>query len=241
VTHGASEAVAGTGTRGASSGGALPPYAGPPGDQPARRRPASGAAVRVLLIDNYDSFTFNLVQYLGELGAEVTVHRNDQIDLDGLRAARPDGLVLSPGPCTPDQAGVTLAAIAALAGAIPILGVCLGHQAIGQAFGGVVRRNERIVHGKASPVHHAGGGLYAGLPSPFLAGRYHSLVVERATLPAALEITSWTAEGEIMGLRHRTLDVEGVQFHPESILTEAGKPLLLNWLARLESPGGRAP
>jgi len=194
---------------------------------------------RVLMIDNYDSFTFNLVQYLGELGAEVSVHRNDQIDVAGLRAARPDGLVLSPGPCTPDEAGVTLAAIRELSGALPILGVCLGHQAIGQAFGGTVVRNVRIVHGKASPVLHGGAGLYAGLPSPFQAGRYHSLVVRREDLPAALEVTSWTAEGEIMGLRHRSLEVEGVQFHPESILTEAGKPLLANWLARLA--GGRRP
>jgi len=194
---------------------------------------------RVLMIDNYDSFTFNLVQYLGELGAEVSVHRNDQIDVAGLRAARPDGLVLSPGPCTPDEAGVTLAAIRELSGALPILGVCLGHQAIGQAFGGTVVRNVRIVHGKASPVLHGGAGLYAGLPSPFQAGRYHSLVVRREDLPSVLEVTSWTAEGEIMGLRHRTLEVEGVQFHPESILTEAGKPLLANWLARLA--GGRRP
>jgi anthranilate synthase component 2 len=193
----------------------------------------------VLLIDNYDSFTFNLVQYLGELGAEVTVHRNDQIDLAGIGAARPDGLLLSPGPCTPNQAGVTLAAIKAFAGTLPILGVCLGHQAIGQAFGGLVRRNERIVHGKASPVHHAGAGLYQGIPSPFHAGRYHSLVVDRETLPPELEITSWTDEGELMGLRHRTLDVEGVQFHPESILTEAGRSLLQNWLRRL-SPGARS-
>ncbi len=191
---------------------------------------------RVLLLDNYDSFTFNLVQYLGELGAEVSVHRNDQIEVAGIRAARPDGLLLSPGPGTPREAGVTLEAIEALSGTLPILGVCLGHQAIGQVFGGVVKRNQRIVHGKASPVHHRGGGLYDGLPSPFQAGRYHSLVVERETLPPELEITSWTDEGEIMGLRHRTLDVEGVQFHPESILTEAGKPLLANWLRRL-SPG----
>ncbi|HET9552999.1 MAG TPA: aminodeoxychorismate/anthranilate synthase component II [Anaeromyxobacteraceae bacterium] len=196
-------------------------------------------SARVLLVDNYDSFTFNLVQYLGELGAAVTVVRNDQIDVAGIRAARPDGLVLSPGPCTPDEAGVTLEAIRALQGALPILGVCLGHQAIGQAFGGKVVRNARIVHGKASPVHHGGAGLYRGLPSPFQAGRYHSLVVERESLPEALEVTSWTAEGEIMGLRHRTLDVEGVQFHPESILTEAGKPLLANWLARLAP--GRTP
>jgi len=193
----------------------------------------------ILLVDNYDSFTFNLVQYLGELGAEVSVHRNDQIDVSGIRAARPDGLVLSPGPCTPDEAGVTLEAIQELSGQLPILGVCLGHQAIGQAFGGTVVRNVRIVHGKASPVQHGGAGLYAGLPSPFQAGRYHSLVVRREDLPAALEVTSWTAEGEIMGLRHRSLEVEGVQFHPESILTEAGKPLLANWLARLA--GGRRP
>ena len=194
---------------------------------------------RVLMVDNYDSFTFNLVQYLGELGAEVSVHRNDQIDVGGIRAARPDGLVLSPGPCTPDEAGVTLAAIRELSGALPILGVCLGHQAIGQAFGGAVVRNVRIVHGKASPVQHGGAGLYAGLPNPFQAGRYHSLVVRREDLPEALTVTSWTAEGEIMGLRHRSLEVEGVQFHPESILTEAGKPLLANWLARLA--GGRRP
>ena len=188
---------------------------------------------RLLLVDNYDSFTFNLVQYLGELGADVDVFRNDAIDVAGIRAHRPDGLVISPGPCTPDQAGVTLAAIRELAGDLPILGVCLGHQAIGQAFGGRVVRNFRIVHGKASPVLHGGAGIYAGVPSPFLAGRYHSLVVERATLPAALRVTSWTEEGEIMGLRHEVLDVEGVQFHPESILTEPGKTLLGNWLRRI--------
>jgi anthranilate synthase/aminodeoxychorismate synthase-like glutamine amidotransferase len=191
---------------------------------------------RLLLVDNYDSFTFNLVQYLGELGAQVEVFRNDQIDVPGIRARRPDGLVLSPGPCTPDEAGVTLEAIRQLAGELPVLGVCLGHQAIGQAFGGKVIRNSRIVHGKASPVHHGGAGLYAGLSAPFQAGRYHSLVVERASLPAALEVTSWTDEGEIMGLRHRTFEVEGVQFHPESILTVEGKKLLGNWLERL-APG----
>jgi anthranilate synthase/aminodeoxychorismate synthase-like glutamine amidotransferase len=188
---------------------------------------------RLLLVDNYDSFTFNLVQYLGELGADVAVFRNDEIDVDGIRRHAPDGLVLSPGPCTPDDAGVTLDAIRALAGELPVLGVCLGHQAIGQAFGGKVIRNGRIVHGKSTPVHHRGAGLYAGLSAPFEAGRYHSLVVERASLPEALEVTSWTDEGEIMGLRHRTLDVEGVQFHPESILTVEGKALLGNWLARL--------
>jgi len=188
---------------------------------------------RLLLVDNYDSFTWNLVQYLGELGAEVEVFRNDAIDVAGIRRRRPRGLVLSPGPCTPDEAGVTVPAIQALAGALPILGVCLGHQAIGQAFGGKVVRNARIVHGKASPVRHRRRGLYAGLPSPFQAGRYHSLVVERSSLPRCLAVTAWTDEGEIMGLRHRTLDVEGVQFHPESVLTIEGKRLLGNWLGRL--------
>ena len=190
-------------------------------------------SARLLLIDNYDSFTFNLVQYLGELGAELEVFRNDEISVEAIRAKRPDGVVLSPGPCTPDEAGVTVPAIRALAGELSILGVCLGHQAIGQAFGGKVVRNFRIVHGKASPVRHAGAGVFAGIPSPFEAGRYHSLVVERESLPEALEVTAWTDEGEIMGLRHRTLDVEGVQFHPESILTLEGKRLLGNWLARL--------
>ncbi|HEX9243219.1 MAG TPA: aminodeoxychorismate/anthranilate synthase component II [Anaeromyxobacter sp.] len=201
----------------------------------ARRTPR---AVRLVLVDNYDSFTFNLVQYLGELGAEVQVFRNDAIDVAGIRARAPDALVLSPGPCTPDEAGVTLEAIRALAGELPILGVCLGHQAIGQAFGGKVIRNARIVHGKSSPVRHRGAGIYAGVPSPFEAGRYHSLVVERRTLPRALAVTSWTDQGEIMGLRHRTLDVEGVQFHPESILTVEGKRLLANWLGRV-TRGGR--
>ena len=194
---------------------------------------------RLLVVDNYDSFTFNLVQYLGELGAEVEVFRNDAIDVEGIRRRAPDGLVLSPGPCTPDQAGVTLPAVRALAGTRPILGVCLGHQAIGQAFGGKVVRNFRIVHGKASPVLHRGQGIFAGLPSPFEAGRYHSLVVERRSLPRALQVTAWTAEGEIMGLRHRTLDVEGVQFHPESVLTGEGKRLLGNWLGRLRREGRR--
>jgi len=188
---------------------------------------------RLLLVDNYDSFTFNLVQYLGELGAEVDVFRNDRIDVPGIRARRPDALVLSPGPCTPDRAGVTLPAVRELSGELPILGVCLGHQAIGQAFGGKVIRNFRIVHGKSSPVRHGGTGLYAGVPSPFEAGRYHSLVVERETLPGVLEVTSWTDEGEIMGVRHRALDVEGVQFHPESILTLEGKRLLGNWLGHV--------
>ncbi|HYG69412.1 MAG TPA: aminodeoxychorismate/anthranilate synthase component II [Anaeromyxobacteraceae bacterium] len=185
---------------------------------------------RVVLVDNYDSFTFNLVQYLGELGATVEVFRNDAIDVAGIRARRAHGLVLSPGPCTPNEAGVTLEAVTALAGEVPILGVCLGHQAIGQAFGGRVIRNFRILHGKASPVRHLSDGLYAGLPDPFPAARYHSLVVERASLPEALEVTAWTDEDEIMGLRHRALDVEGVQFHPESILTQDGKRILENFL-----------
>jgi anthranilate synthase/aminodeoxychorismate synthase-like glutamine amidotransferase len=188
---------------------------------------------RVVLVDNYDSFTWNLVQYLGELGADVRVFRNDAIDVAGIRRLRPRALVISPGPCTPDEAGVSLEAIRTLAGSLPILGVCLGHQAIGQAFGGKVVRNDRIVHGKASPILHRGDGIYAGLPSPFEAGRYHSLVVERASLPRALAVTSWTREGEIMGLRHRKLDVEGVQFHPESVLTGHGKALLGNWLDRV--------
>jgi anthranilate synthase/aminodeoxychorismate synthase-like glutamine amidotransferase len=190
---------------------------------------------RVVLVDNYDSFTWNLVQYLGELGADVRVFRNDAIDVAGIRRLRPRALVISPGPCTPDEAGVSLEAIRTLAGTLPILGVCLGHQAIGQAFGGKVIRNDRIVHGKASPVLHRGDGIYAGLPSPFEAGRYHSLVVERASLPRALAVTSWTREGEIMGLRHRKLDVEGVQFHPESVLTGHGKALLGNWLDRVRA------
>lgn len=196
-------------------------------------------SAHLLLIDNYDSFTFNLVQYLGELGAEVEVFRNDAIDVAGIRSRRPDALVLSPGPCTPDDAGVTLDAIRALSGELPILGVCLGHQAIGQAFGGKVVRNFRIVHGKASPVRHRGRGIYEGVPSPFEAGRYHSLVVERESLPRALRVTSWTDDGEIMGLRHRALEVEGVQFHPESILTIEGKRLLGNWLARVAAGGAR--
>jgi anthranilate synthase/aminodeoxychorismate synthase-like glutamine amidotransferase len=189
---------------------------------------------RLLLIDNYDSFTYNLFQYLGELGAEVQVFRNDAIDVPAIRALRPVGLMLSPGPCTPREAGVCVAAIEALSGTVPILGVCLGHQAIGHAFGGRVVRNHRIVHGKASPVHHRGEGSLAGLPSPFLGGRYHSLVVERESLPKSLRITAWTDENEIMGLRHRALDVEGIQFHPESVLTEHGKTILGNWWRRAQ-------
>jgi anthranilate synthase/aminodeoxychorismate synthase-like glutamine amidotransferase len=187
----------------------------------------------VLVIDNYDSFTWNLVQYLGELGAKVRVVANDAITPEGILEARPDGLLLSPGPCTPNEAGVCLGAIEAVSGALPILGVCLGHQAIGQAFGGTVVRAGRLMHGRTSPIEHDGRGVFLGVPSPFEATRYHSLLVERASVPACLEVSAWTEEGEVMGLRHRSLDVEGVQFHPESILTPEGKRLLGNWLARL--------
>lgn len=190
-------------------------------------------ALRVLMVDNYDSFTFNLVQYLGQLGARVQVVRNDALTVSEALALAPQGIVLSPGPCTPNEAGITLELISAAKGKLPLLGVCLGHQAIGQAFGGTVVRNRRIVHGKASPVFHEGQGVFQGLPSPFAAGRYHSLVVEKKTLPKELVVTAATKEGEVMGLRHRTLDVEGVQFHPESILTEHGHWLLKNWLSRL--------
>jgi anthranilate synthase/aminodeoxychorismate synthase-like glutamine amidotransferase len=187
----------------------------------------------VLVIDNYDSFTFNLVQYLGELGATVRVEKNDSITASGILEARPAGVLLSPGPSTPNQAGVCLDAVATLAGKIPVLGVCLGHQAIGQAFGGHVVRAGRLMHGRTSPIHHDGQGVFAGLANPFEATRYHSLLVEREGLPDCLEVSAWTAEGEIMGLRHKTLDVEGVQFHPESILTLEGKQLLGNWLSHL--------
>jgi anthranilate synthase/aminodeoxychorismate synthase-like glutamine amidotransferase len=190
--------------------------------------------MRVLVIDNYDSFTFNLVQYLGELGAETTVVKNDAIDVDGVRGSGADGILVSPGPCTPNEAGVSLAAVARAS--VPVLGVCLGHQAVGQAFGGKVVRAGRLMHGRTSPILHDGKGVFAGLPSPFVATRYHSLLVERATLPACLEVTAWTAEGEIMGLRHRERPVEGVQFHPESILTTHGKALLANWVATLSVP-----
>lgn len=190
----------------------------------------------LLLIDNYDSFTFNLAQYLGELGQDVKVLRNDAVDVAGIRALAPERIVISPGPGTPDDAGVTLALVGALAGVVPILGVCLGHQAIGQAFGGKVIRAKRIMHGKTSPIRHRGEGVFAALPDPFEATRYHSLVVERASLPECLEVTAWTENpdgsfDEIMGLRHKTLAVEGVQFHPESILTACGHDILRNFLA----------
>ncbi len=188
---------------------------------------------RVLVLDNYDSFTFNLVQYLGELGVDVRVVKNDDITPEEVRADRPDGFLISPGPCTPNEAGASLDCITALAGRLPILGVCLGHQAIGQAFGGCIVRAARLMHGRTSPIEHDGRGVFEALPCPFVATRYHSLLVDRASLPACLEISAWTAEGEIMGLRHRELDVEGVQFHPESILTVEGKSLLRNWVRRL--------
>jgi anthranilate synthase/aminodeoxychorismate synthase-like glutamine amidotransferase len=187
----------------------------------------------VLVVDNYDSFTFNLVQYLGELGARVEVYKNDAIDVAGIRAAQPDGVLISPGPCTPNEAGVSLELLRELGNALPIFGVCLGHQAIGQAYGGRIVRASRLMHGKTSPILHNGRGLFAGLPSPFDATRYHSLLVERASVPACLEVTAWTAEGEIMGLRHREHHVEGVQFHPESVLTTEGKRLVDNWLQRV--------
>lgn len=186
----------------------------------------------ILVIDNYDSFTYNLVQYLGELGEEVTVRRNDEIDLAGIEALQPDHILISPGPCTPNEAGITLNLIEHFKGVIPIFGVCLGHQAIGQAFGGKVVRAERLMHGKTSPIYHHGESVFAGLPSPFTATRYHSLIVERESLPDCLEITAETAEGEIMGLRHKEYAVEGVQFHPESIITQHGHQILRNFLNR---------
>ncbi len=189
----------------------------------------------LLMIDNYDSFTYNLVQYFGELGQEVQVFRNDEISLAQIAALKPDYLVISPGPCTPNEAGVSMSAIKQFAGQIPILGVCLGHQSIGQAFGGKIVHAKQLMHGKTSEIHHKQIGVFAGLPDPFTATRYHSLVIERESLPDCLEITSWTDDGEIMGVRHKTLAVEGVQFHPESILTEHGHAMLENYL-RTPSP-----
>jgi anthranilate synthase/aminodeoxychorismate synthase-like glutamine amidotransferase len=186
----------------------------------------------ILMIDNYDSFTWNLVQYLQELGADVKVARNDEIGTAEIGAMRPGGIVISPGPCTPKEAGVSLAAILEFSGKVPILGVCLGHQAIGQAFGGEVGHAGRVVHGKTSIISHSGAGVFRGVPSPFVATRYHSLAVMRATLPDCLEVTAESEDGEIMGVRHRRFPVEGVQFHPESFLTEHGHALLRNFLQR---------
>jgi anthranilate synthase component 2 len=184
----------------------------------------------LLMIDNYDSFTYNLVQYLGELGEDVRVVRNDEKSVAEIEAMAPDRIVLSPGPCTPNEAGVSLAVIERFKGRVPILGVCLGHQAIGQAFGGKVVHAKTLMHGKVSRIHHEGRGVFRGLPTPYDATRYHSLAIERASCPAELEVTAWTDDGEIMGVRHRTLAIEGVQFHPESILTEHGHALLKNFL-----------
>ncbi len=184
----------------------------------------------LLMIDNYDSFTYNLVQYFGELGQQVEVHRNDEIDLDQIAALQPQYIVISPGPCTPNEAGISVPLIERFAGQIPILGVCLGHQSIGQAFGGKVIRAQQVMHGKTSDIKHTGKGVFRGMPNPFCATRYHSLVIERASVPDCLEITAWTDDGEIMGARHKTLAVEGVQFHPESILTYRGHDLLANFL-----------
>ncbi|MDD2722868.1 MAG: aminodeoxychorismate/anthranilate synthase component II [Methylovulum sp.] len=194
-------------------------------------------AIKVVMIDNYDSFTYNLVQYFGELGADVTVVRNDQVSVEDIRALSPDKIVISPGPCSPKEAGVSVATIQAFAGKIPLLGVCLGHQSIGYAFGGDIIHAKRIMHGKTSPVYHHNIGVFTGLNNPFTATRYHSLVIGQDSLPDCLEITAWTQDDagnidEIMGVRHKTLDIEGVQFHPESILTEHGHDLLGNFLSR---------
>ncbi|MGH8720957.1 MAG: anthranilate synthase component II [Burkholderiales bacterium] len=184
----------------------------------------------ILVLDNYDSFTYNLVQYLGELGAEVKVVRNDELGVAAIEALAPERVVISPGPCTPNEAGISLELVARLAGKVPILGVCLGHQAIGQAFGGKVVRAKQVMHGKVSRIRHDGRGVFAGVPDDFVATRYHSLAVERATLPAALEVSAQAEDGEIMGLRHAALAVEGVQFHPEALLTEHGHQMLENFL-----------
>jgi anthranilate synthase component II len=195
------------------------------------------SAINLVMIDNYDSFTYNLVQYFGELGANVTVVRNDQITVDEIAALAPDKIVISPGPCTPKEAGVSVATIEQFAGRYPILGVCLGHQSIGYAFGGNIIHAKSIMHGKTSQVYHKNEGVFKGLNNPFTATRYHSLVIEQASLPDCLEVTAWTQDAnggidEIMGVRHKTLDIEGVQFHPESILTEHGHDLLRNFLVR---------
>jgi anthranilate synthase component 2 len=185
----------------------------------------------ILVIDNYDSFTYNLVHYLNELGAETLVHRNDALSVAAALALKPRGVLLSPGPCTPNEAGICLDLLAAAPEDLPILGVCLGHQAIGQAFGGKVIRARQLMHGKTSPIRHTGKGVFAGLKNPFTATRYHSLCIEKATAPEALEVTAWTDDGEIMGVQHRTRPIHGVQFHPESIATECGHDLLANFLS----------
>ena len=188
--------------------------------------------IKLLMVDNYDSFTFNIVQYFGELGADVEVFRNDEITLEGIAARKPDRLVISPGPCSPAEAGVSVAAIQHFAGQLPILGVCLGHQSIGAAFGGQIVRAQALMHGKTSVITTTQEGVFAGLPEQFSVNRYHSLAIERASCPACLKVTAWTDDGEIMGVRHTELDIEGVQFHPESILTEHGHAMLKNFLVR---------
>jgi para-aminobenzoate synthetase component 2 len=192
----------------------------------------------ILVIDNYDSFTYNLVQYLGELGEEVVVRRNDEIDLAGIELLKPSHILISPGPCTPNEAGISLSLIDHFKGIIPIFGVCLGHQSIGQAFGGEVIRAEKLMHGKTSPIEHDGKTIFADIPSPFTATRYHSLIVRKETLPDCLEISAETAEGEIMGLRHKEYPIEGVQFHPESIITDHGLQILRNFLKRTATTYG---
>jgi len=185
----------------------------------------------ILMIDNYDSFTYNLVQYLGELGCQIQVFRNDKIDIAGIEALQPERIVISPGPCTPKEAGISVGVIRHFAGRLPILGVCLGHQAIGEAFGGRIIGAKRLMHGKTSEIRHDGRGVFTNLPNPFTATRYHSLVIDPACVPDCLEVTAWSEDGEIMGVRHKEYPIEGVQFHPESILTRVGKDLLRNFLA----------
>lgn len=194
-------------------------------------------SIKIVMVDNYDSFTYNLVQYFGELGADVTVVRNDEVSVADIAALAPDKIVISPGPCTPKEAGISVDTILYFSGKLPVLGVCLGHQSIGKAFGGKIVHAKQIMHGKISPIHHHDSGVFKGLNNPFIATRYHSLVIEQASLPECLEITAWTQDeqgnmGEIMGIRHKTLDVEGVQFHPESILTEHGHDMLNNFIYR---------
>jgi len=188
--------------------------------------------IKLLMVDNYDSFTFNIVQYFGELGADVEVFRNDEITLEGIASRKPDRLVISPGPCSPAQAGISVAAIQHFAGKMPILGICLGHQSIGAAFGGKIVRAKELMHGKTSVITTTQEGLFSGLPPQFNVNRYHSLAIEAATCPPCLKVTAWTEDGEIMGVRHKELDIEGVQFHPESILTEHGHAMLNNFLSR---------
>ncbi|WP_027010016.1 aminodeoxychorismate/anthranilate synthase component II [Conchiformibius kuhniae] len=193
----------------------------------------------LLFIDNYDSFTYNIVQYLAQLGQNVQVSRNDDISLNQIAELNPDYLLIGPGPCTPKEAGISVAAMRHFAGKIPILGVCLGHQAIGEAFGGKVVRAQTLMHGKTSPVHHHGTGVFRNLPNPVVCTRYHSLVIERASLPDCLDITAWTADGEIMGVRHRDYPIEGVQFHPEGLLTEHGHDMLRNFLEEFQDYANR--